>query len=423
MTEPLPTARRTKAERVAVIGAGVVGLATALTLRRRGDDVCLFDPEPPGSMTSFGNAALIATSFVVPLAMPGFWKQIPEMLLDPLGPLAFRWRHLPSMLPWFLRILAASTPRETDRIARTLVALVGRSIESWQSLLGPQASARLLQREGVLQVFRDPKKLAAMETEVALQRRHGVRVERIAAAELPQLEPALARGLLDALFYPDVAHCIDPATLSAELAAAFAREGGMIRRERVRGLGLDSDGRPQTDSEAGAQRFDRIVITAGVWSKELVEPLGTRIALESERGYHLMLPHPGVRLRRPVRAGDHRFVMTPLAGGLRLAGTAEFAGLNAPPNWRRADLFLEPARALLPGRDGEDAVRWTGHRPSTPDSLPIIGPLANHPRIICAFGHGHLGLTLGAVTAEIVAAMTAGTKIPVDAVPLRPDRF
>ncbi|MFO0997865.1 MAG: FAD-dependent oxidoreductase [Alphaproteobacteria bacterium] len=414
---------RAEAERIAVIGAGVVGLATALKLRRLGHRVTLYDPEPPGSMTSFGNAALIATSFVVPLAMPGFWKQIPEMLLDPLGPLAFRWGHMPSMLPWFLKILRASTPREVDRIAAMLVALVGRSIEAWQTLLGAESSARLLKREGVLQVFRDPRKLAAMETEVALQRRHGVRVERIAAAELPQFEPALARDLLDALFYPDVAHCIDPATLSAELASAFAREGGELQKLRVRQIEMDADGRPTIVGEAASERADRAIITAGIWSKALVEPLGTRVALESERGYHLMLPQPRVQLRRPVRAGDHRFVMTPLAGGLRLAGTAEFAGLDAPPNWRRADLFLEPARALLPGLDGRDAVRWMGHRPSSPDSLPIIGALPGLPRIICAFGHGHLGLTLGAVTAEIVAALTSRRPPPVDIAPLRPGRF
>ncbi len=250
-----------------------------------------------------------------------------------------------------------------------------------------------------------------------------MRVERLEPEAVYQMEPALARDLAGAYFYPDVGHVADPKRVCDTVAAQFRAEGGRIARTAVRALAVGSDGRPRLTLHDGAESaFESAVLAAGIWSSKLVWPLGLRVPLESERGYHLMLPTPGIALRRPVSNGDIRFMMTPLEGGLRLGGTAEFAGLAAAPNWKRAEKFLAPAQSLLPGLSGAGAKPWMGHRPSTPDSLPVIGPVRGYPRVLCAFGHGHLGLTLGAITAGLVADLVQG-RSSEDAQPFDPGRF
>ncbi len=411
-------------KRIAVVGAGVVGLATAAKLARAGYAVTLYDPETPGSLTSLGNAALIMTSQISPLSQPGLWKKVPKMLFDPEGPLAVRWPHLPGLMPWFVRFLANSRWSKYEEIANALTPLVTRSLDSWKALAGPEDSARLLRQDGLLYVFRDPANLAAGLKEIEFRRRHGIKAEHIPAEELRQLEPALAPGLAGGVFYPDSAHCIDPGELSASLLRAFTRDEGVLRRARVREMKPEMrDGPVTVIADGGEDTFDEVVVASGIWSPKLVKKFGVTPLLAAERGYHLMLPQPGVVLKRPVGAGDDKFIVTPLDGGVRLAGTAEFATPDATPNWRRSDLLLGLARKIFPTLGGENAQRWIGSRPSTPDALPMIGRSPRAPRIICAFGHGHLGLTLGAVTSEIVADLVAGRTPDAPMHAIRPDRF
>ncbi len=404
---------------LAVIGAGIVGASCALALRRRGHEVVLLDPEPPGSLTSAGNMALIATSHITPFALPGFWKQVPAMLADPLGPLAISWRHMPALVPWLWRLLRASRPAEVVRISAALAAAAAQAEPEWRALLGAHSADALIQREGLLFVYRSAAALAQAAPEQDLRARAGARVSRLGPEELRQMEPALAPDLAGGYFFPDVAHVADPRRVTEAVIAAYLAEGGTLERQAVRAIEIDSVGRPRLCLESGARVFDRAVLAAGIWSPALLRPLGIRVPLESERGYHLMLPDPGVRLGRPVGAGDHRFMMTPLDTGLRLGGTAEFAGIDAPPNWARADRFLEPARRYLPGLRGAGATRWMGHRPSTPDSLAVIGTAPGLKHVICAFGHGHLGLTQGAWTARHVADLVDGAAAPAAFDPAR----
>ena len=226
------------------------------------------------------------------------------------------------------------------------------------------------------------------------------------------------------MLYGDSGHCTDPQTLSASLAGSFRTGGGEMRRTRVRQLAAVSGGGVRVVTDDGEVVVDEVVVAAGIWSPPLVKPFGVKPLLAAERGYHLMLRDPQISLRRPVGAGDDKFIITPLAGGIRLAGTAEFADVNAPPDWRRSDMLLQAAKTIFPEINGEQtATRWMGPRPSTPDSLPIIGRTPKNPNIICAFGHSHLGLTLGAVTAELVADLVARRGHGVGIQALRPDRF
>ena len=238
------------------------------------------------------------------------------------------------------------------------------------------------------------------------------------------MEPSLGPNLAGGVLYGDSGHCTDPQTLSASLAGSFRTGGGEMRRTRVRQLVPVPGGGVRLVTDDGEFTVDEVVVAAGIWSPPLVKPFGVKPSLAAERGYHLMLRDPQISLRRPVGAGDDKFIITPLAGGIRLAGTAEFAAVDAPPDWRRSDMLLQAAKTIFPEINGEEtATRWMGPRPSTPDSLPIIGRTPKNPNIICAFGHSHLGLTLGAVTAELVVDLVGRRGPGAGIKALRPDRF
>jgi glycine/D-amino acid oxidase-like deaminating enzyme len=407
---------------IAVVGAGVVGLATAVRLRREGYRVSLYDPENPGSRTSSGNAGLIMTAQVSPLSAPGLWRKVPGMLTNPEGPLVVRWQHFPRLAPWFLRFLSNSRWSRYEAIADALTPLVIRSLDSWMALVGNHEGTRLFRRDGLLYVFRERRNFAAGQKEVEFRRRYGIPGEIIPPEELRQMEPALAPGLAGGVLYPESGHCTDPQALSAALVSAFRQAGGEVRRAEVKELAPGSQAVRLITPE-GEASVDEVVVAAGIWSPKLVKPFGVRPMLAAERGYHLMLTQPNVELRRPVGAGDDKFIITPMAKGIRLAGTAEFAGVDTPPDYRRSDILLRMAQRLFPEMDGEaTATKWMGVRPSTPDSLPVIGRTPKNPRVICAYGHSHLGLTLGAVTAELVCDLVSGRRTN-DIEALRPDRF
>ena len=346
------------------------------------------------------------------------------MLSDPQGPLVVRWQHLPRLTPWFARFLRNSTWKRYEEIANTLTPLVTRSLDSWVNLVGQHEAGRLFRQDGLLYVYKSRKNFRAAQKEAEFRRRHGVQSEIIPAEELRQMEPSLGPGLVGGILYPDTGHCTDPETLSAALASAFRTSGGEVHRQAVRQITAASGNMVRLVTDDGERMVDEAVVAAGIWSPPLVRPFGLKPLMAAERGYHLMLHDPQISLRRPIAAGDDHFMITPLSGGIRLAGTAEFAGLKTPPDWQRADGLLDRAKTIMPEINGEaTATRWMGARPSTPDSLPIIGRVPKNPRIICAFGHSHLGLTLGAVTADLVADLIARRGHGSGIAALRPDRF
>ncbi len=409
---------------IAVIGAGIVGLAIALKLRREGFRVTVFEPEEPGSQVTAGSAGLIMTCQVTPLVQPGMLFKLPGMFNDPQSPFSVHWGHLPRLSPWFSRFVRNSRRRRYEDISETLAPMATRSLDRWLELIGPYESGRLLRRDGLIYVYKTAKALRAARKEAELRTRYGARSEIIQSEELRQMEPALGPGLAGGVLYPDCGHCMDIDKLTAFLAGAFRTTGGEMRRTPVRQLTPAANGFVRVICDDEEHVVEEAVVAAGLWSLPLVKPFGVKPALAAERGYHLMLKEPQISIRRPIIAGEHRFAITPLTSGIRLAGTSEFASAHTPPDWRRADMLLELAKTLLPEINGEEtASRWMGPRPSTPDSLPVIGRTPKNPNIICAYGHGHLGLTLGAVTADIVADLITRREPAAETARLKPDRF
>ena len=256
-----------------------------------------------------------------------------------------------------------------------------------------------------------------------MRRRRGVRVEELSAHEVRQLVPAIAPSVRRGVFLPDCMTATDPFHLTTRLVDAFRRDGGVVLRETLQDIEIASDRRLTLLTDVGRHEVDRLVLATGAWSKRWAAKLGARIPMDSERGYHVMLSDPGVELRVPVLSGDHRFGITPMADGIRLAGTAELASLEAPPDYRRAEMMIPLAKALLPDLRVEPRENWMGHRPSTADSLPVIGRAPQFPEAYFAFGHGHLDFTLGPITGKVIVELAAGRPPPVDMAPYTAARF
>lgn len=408
---------------IAIIGAGIVGLATALTLQQDGHRVTLIDRLEPGAGTSFGNAGVISVSGITPVAYPGIWRDAPKMLLDPDSVLRMRWAYLPRALPWLLRFLAASTPARVEEISRDMTPLVTRAFDAHDKLMRRHGIEGVVKRVGWLKVY-PAEKAAGTKGDVALIRKYGLKVDELDADELRQLEPGINRRYTHGVFSPDSGFASTPLKLSQAYAAAIRQGGGKFVQGTVQGIAIGADGAPTIATDQGSTRYDRAVIAAGAFSKPFAQMVGARVPLDTERGYHLYLKADQARaVGRPTYFGDHGFVLAPMEDGIRLTSGVEFAGLDAPPDYRRIRRMAAFARDALPGLGDRPEREWMGFRPSLPDSKPVIGPAPASDRVTLAFGHGHLGLTLSAITASCVADLIAGRASGVPLAPFAPTRF
>jgi glycine/D-amino acid oxidase-like deaminating enzyme len=405
-----------------VVGAGIVGTLAALHLQRLGRRTVLIDRDEPGMGCSYGNGGAISPDLCVPVALPGMLRRLPGWFRDPLGPLVVRWQTLPSALPWLVRWVRAGRMDRVEALARALRALHGPSLERYEQLLGPDRA--LIERTGQLYVWRNPSAGPTEALARGLRERNGVETRALDAAAIRAIDPQLAPHFTRGLFFPDNGHTVNPLRLVQTLVGRFAQAGGRVLRDEV----LDferGDGRVGGVRLASGTVLDAsaVVVATGMDGAAFARRLGDRVALQAERGYHVMLPEPRVRPRVKVSNRDHMFGLTPMEHGVRIAGTVEITSPDAPVNERRAWGLLELAKRMYPGLDGEGATIWMGCRPSTPDSLPVIGPARRAPNVVYAFGHGHAGLTGAPLSAELVAYWLGAAGAPIDPAPYLPERF
>jgi D-amino-acid dehydrogenase len=413
--------------RVGVIGAGMVGVCAASYLQRAGHSVFLIEPGNPGEGASFGNAGAFNASSVTPMAMPGIIRNVPKWLIDPLGPLSLRWSYLPRVLPYLYRFWRAATPEQVHAQARALRPLVGATLTALRPLVEAAGAEEFVHQRGHLYVYRSAESLAKDGLAWTLRRENGVVVDEFNADELRQLEPTLSRDYTHGLLVRENGHTSNPFRLVSRLVAHFLGQGGEIVPARALGFRLDGKRLAAIRTDAGELKADVAVVCAGAHSKPLAAALGDKVPLETERGYHLMIADPEIMPRIPTADADGKFVATPMELGIRFAGTVELAGLAAPPDWRRARILLQQGRKMLPGLAAtypEERISvWMGHRPSMPDSLPVLGPSSASPDVIYAFGHGHVGMTAAPMTGHIVAELVSGRPAPIDISPFAASRF
>ena len=407
-----------------VLGAGVVGAASALGLRREGWRVTLLDRGAPGEGASLGNAGSIAIASVVPQATPAQVRAIPKLLREADGALVARWPYVLRELPWFARFVANGGRDRMERNARALAALMERVPETWDALAAEAGAADLFARAGLLHVWRGGAAMRGAAWAYDLRRRLGVRVEELDADAARAREPALQGEVAGARFMPDVPAVADPLELTRRLVARFESLGGAVERAEAREVVREGD-RARGVRTAGGDLLDAdlVVLAAGAWSARLARPHGSRVPVVAERGYYVMVSGANARVSRPLLLVEARVMASPMRGGLRLTTMAEFADPDAPPDHERAARVLEGASASLPGVMGRVESRWAGPRPSTPDSLPVIGRAPHAANLLLAYGHGHLGLTWAGVTAEAVADLAAGRPPRTDLAACAPTRL
>ena len=409
--------------KVTVIGAGIVGMASAVHLQRDGHDVTVVDRVPPGDGCSFGNAGIFATASMIPVSTPGLIWSVPKYLIDPLGPLSLRWSYLPRMIPWLVSFLCNGSPARMARIADALSTLLAASVEAHQRLAAGTGAERWIRPSPYILAYENK---AAFETDRRLwemRRQRGARYDLLDGDALRQIEPALAHDFSFAVQLHDHGHALDPARLVKALAEHFLRHGGTVLERDVTDIEVGPDGPTRLLTSEGPLDIDVLVIAAGAWSARLLRPLGYRVPLESQRGYHVTIEDPGVEPRIMCFPAENKFAITPMDMGLRLGGTAEIAGLDAPPDFARARVFLELGKRILPGLQTAKYTEWDGHRPCTPDSLPLLGAAPRHPDLYFAFGHGHQGLLGASNTGRVIAEVVSGRPPSIDLEPFRADRF
>lgn len=406
-----------------VVGAGIVGVCVALQLLRDGHKVTLIDRAGPGEGTSFGNASVVEPHGIIPVPTPGVLWQVPKYLMDPLGPLAIRWSYLPKLAPWLARFVWNSRPAAVTRNMAALHAILQPVIESYRDLIKWAGAEDMLREQGWLAVAESPGAWKNALAGVEIYRRHGVPLQVLKPEEIRQYEPAFQAKAEGAVFYPKVAHVIDNFRFVQMLAGAAHRLGAALQRDEIVDFELADGKVVAVRSRDRRYPCDGVVIAGGAWSKALTQRLGYKPPLDTERGYHITVPNPGFELRMPVLSCDRGFVATPLEIGLRVAGTDELGGLKLPPNWERAEIIRRNVRRWFPQLKDEGYTRWMGFRPSMPDSVPVIGAVPRVPNAWMAFGHGHLGLTMGARTGQLLADMIAGRDPGIDMRAYRADRF
>ena len=409
--------------RVVIVGAGLVGLATAHALAAEGHAVTVVDREGPAAGASRGNAGWIAHTDIDLIASPKMLRQVPGFLLDPLGPLAIRPSYLPRLLPWLIRLVAASRPSRLRQSVDALVSLQMQALPAWDALSVELGLSRHIHRRGGLFAFSGRDALRRNRDHLDRQRALGIGVDEIGADEVRQMEPGLSDAIVGAAFYPDAAHVSDPRVLTQALFDAAIARGIAFVQGHV--AAVDA-GPPVTARIEGADPLaaDAVVIAAGAWSKPLAAGLGDAVPLDTERGYNVSFPGVTGLISRPVAFPGLGFVATPLDTGLRVGGAVELGGLDLPPNHERSRALHSRARTFLRDLPAyETGTQWMGFRPSIPDSLPVIGRSSASTNVILAFGHGHYGLTQSAATGRLVADMLAGRAPAIDLAPFSPQRF
>lgn len=419
---------------VVVIGAGAVGSATALEALRAGLRVTVLEPGEPGGpqATSYGNAGWLSSHSVVPPALPGAWRKVPGWLADPLGPLALRWRYLPRAAPWLLRYLASGwTEARVQRTADALRTLLADAPALHARLAAEAGVPQLIEQRGLLHAYRSREEFEGDALGWRVRRRTGVQWEEWSASELRRREPDLDARYTLGIYVPEAGHCRNPGAYVAALAQR-ARDGGAERvAARATGFRIEGGRLRAVRTESGEIACDAAAICAGARSGPLAAAAGSPVPLESERGYHVVVEDANVGPRTPVMVADGKLIAHWMDGGLRAAGQVEIGGLEAAPDWRRAEILHKHLQSMFPGlasATGTPSIKqWLGHRPSLPDGLPCIGPARASADVVLAFGHGHVGLCgsarTGRVVAQLLAGAGAGAGPEIALAPFDPRRF
>ncbi len=410
-------------ERIAIIGAGIQGVCTALFLQKKGFNVTLFDRDEPGNAASYGNAGHFSPYASLQLNRTDILSDVPSMLLSSRGPLALKWSYIPKMIPWFARFIFNSSKTKMMHTAKFMHQILDLSLNAFDELFQDVDIEELIVNNGIIYVW-EKKNLKSRELEINIRKELGVNQQILNTKEIHDLEPNIKPFYHGGVFYKYAKHARNPKKILLKLFENFISKDGKFLKLNIEDLDFDEK-KPVLRSQAQRFVFDKLIITCGAFSKKLTDQLHENIPLETERGYHIHFKNYENLLSRPVVWSDRGFGITPMEQGLRIVGTVEFGGLNNPLSKSRIKNLILNAREMVngipPEQDHED--EWLGFRPTLPDFLPVIGPSKNYENVYYSFGHHHLGWTLGAISGKIISNMIANEKTNLDLQPYSSLRF
>ncbi|MEX5563080.1 FAD-binding oxidoreductase [Pseudophaeobacter sp. 1A16562] len=405
-----------------VIGAGIVGAATAIWLRRAGHEVTLIDKGEPGMGASYGNGCILASCAIVPVTTPGLLPKGPKYLMDPNFPLFMRWSYAPKLVPWLVKYLSHANDGDTRRIAKGLTHVIGDSVEQHQALTRGTPAAKWVQESDYCFAYENRAAFDADKYVWDLRREAGFVPELIEGAEVQEREPILAPEMKLLAVMKNHGFILNPGKYVQDLVKLLQEMGGRFVQAEVKDFDLSGGRISAVDTDKGRFECREAVLATGVWSKPLMQKLGLNVPLEAERGYHIVFKGPSQTPNNPMMLASGKFVATAMDQGLRCAGVVEFGGLSEEKSKAPLALLRRKVKECFPQMVAESEEEWLGYRPAPSDSLPLIGEVGS-TGVYAAFGHHHVGLTGGAKTGRMVADMIAGQPSNIDLRPYEPDRF
>ena len=414
-----------KCKSVGVVGAGIQGICVGLQLIKKGIPVTIFDRSDPLSSefksASYGNAGHFSPYAVLQFNRPDVLYDVPKMLFGSNGPLALKWNYVPSLMPWILNYLKRFNKKSMLHTAKYMHQILSLSNDAYEEIFKEIDTTNLIERKGIIYVWTN-KNLKSRKLEIKVRNDLGIEQKLLTKKEILDLEPNLSPAFDAGVIYESAMHARDPHGILKAIFKLFLIKGGKFIQENIINLKQVDDSQTIVKSEKNKYIFEKIVIASGAFSKNLTDQLEENIPLDTERGYHVHFKNMEHLISRPVIFLDRGFGMTPMNQGLRAVGTVELGGLKNPPSKKRIDYLIRCAKELLPQLKKHDD-EWLGFRPTLPDFLPILGPSLKNKNIIYAFGHHHLGWTLGAITGKIISKIVAEEKTNLDLSPYSSKRF
>ncbi|MDG1936204.1 MAG: FAD-binding oxidoreductase [Paracoccaceae bacterium] len=409
-------------ECVVVIGSGIVGVASAIWLRRAGFEVTLIDKGTPGMGASYGNGCVLANSSVVPVTGPGLLRKSPSYLTNSNFPLFMRWSYLPKLIPWLIKYMSHANEVDTRRISKGLTTIVGDGLEQHRALTGNTDAAKWVRESNYSFAYSDRAAYDADEFTWQLRREAGFVPELIEGLEVLEEEPILTTNTQLLAVLKSHGFILNPGSYVQNLVKVLEEMGGKFVKAEVKDFELSGGKVGAVDTSIGRIHCDKAVVSSGIWSKPLMQKLGLNIPLEAERGYHIVFEQPSQKPNNPMMMAAGKFVATAMDEGLRCAGIVEFGGLTEKRSKAPLRLLRQKVQELFPKLTHTSEQEWLGYRPAPSDSLPLIGQIRDSG-VFAAFGHHHIGLTGGPKTGRLVAEMISGNHSNNDIRPFEPMRF
>ena len=410
-----------KVQSVGIVGAGIQGVCTGIKLAEKGIKVSLFDKNEPGKMASYGNAGHFSPYAVLQLNRPDILYDVPKMLLSSSGPLALKWNYIPKMMPWIFGYLKNCNQKSMMHTAKYMNQILSLALDAYDEIFKDVELGNLVERKGVIYIWTD-QNLKSRNLEIRIRDELGVKQQMLTKQEVLDLEPNLNPVFHAGVLYDYAWHARDPHKILNKLFEKFTKLGGQFFKTEVKNVLQNVDGDTYVKTDNQDYKFDKLVIATGAFSKQFTDQLGEKIPLDTERGYHVHFKNMDHLIQRPVISMDRGFGMTPMDQGLRAVGTVELGGLKNPPSKKRIQYIINCAKELLP-QLGEHHDEWLGFRPTLPDFLPVLGPAKKFNNIVYAFGHQHLGWTLGAITGKIISGIVNNENTNLDLTPYSSTRF